>query len=1578
MNIAEFLAQLRTADIQLWVEADKLRFSAPKGALTPELRDELVAHKDEIIQFLAQLKTTFDQDRLPITKVPRGRQLPVSFSQEQLLLRSELEPGGFHGFPMVLRLKGELHAEALEASLNEIVRRHEILRTCYISSADGYAQDIQPFQPVSFKVQDLSGLPTREREERAHFWIEQEASREIDLAAGPILWACLLRLAPEEHILAIFILHLAYDGWSMRPLFKELAVLYDTFQEGKGSPLTDLPIQYADYASWQRQWLQSEAHNEQLDYWRKELEGFSMLELPIDYPRPRLRNYRGTIQRWSLSGDLSEALRLLSRQAGVTLYMTLLAAFSALLYRYTGQNDILIGTPSSSRSNPELEDLIGYFVNMLVLRTQPDGDQSFLAYLQHIRHTVLDAFMHQDLPYDILVAKLQPERDLSRNPFYQVVFNFVEDLKKPLVFKELSASIVDFEKEAEAGPRTETGTAFMDLTLQIFDNESGIEAILTGDAELFAPATIARIAEHFQILLTSIAATPELRISAVPLMSETEQRLILKEWNQSSRMEFKSGYIHEGIAAWAERQPQATAVVCGQQSITYQALNEKANQLARALQSLGVGPEIPVCLWVERSVDMVVGMLGILKSGGVYVPFDPAYPSDRLAFLLTDADPLVVLTQKHLSEQLPPVKAHIVYLDDWEPFAQYSPQDFTNQADPDNLAYVIYTSGSTGQPKGVQVSHRNVQHHFETIRPVLHFGPSDTWSAFHTYAFDYSIWEIWGSLYSGSKVIIVPQAAVQSPQLFYELLRDERVTMLSLTPTTLRQLLDYVDAHGNPADLSLRLIICGAEAFPRDLVARLRPWKVEVGNYYGPTETTVWASGNLLNLEETPPENLPIGWPLPNATLFILDGDLQPVPIGVPGELYIGGLGVTRGYFKRPQLTAEKFIPDPFGMQPGARLYKTGDRVRYLPDGRIEFIGRRDHQVKIRGFRIELGEIESVMEEHPNVRQAVVLAREDAPGDKRLVAYVVPDLQIQRPQEPAAWHAEHASTWIALFEKLYGTPPVQPDPTFNINGWNNSATGQPIPVEEMATWVNSTVDRILALKPKRVLEIGCGSGLILLRLAPQCEHYVGTDFSSAALDYVREHLPAVLKAPTQVDLLCRFADDFSGMEDASFDGVILNSVVQYFPDQAYLVKVIEGARRVVRPGGFIFIGDVRSFSLLPAFHAWIQLSQALPSASKPALHKRALKQMVQEKELAVSPAFFTGCVAQMPQISRVKVALKRGRFANEITKYRYDVCLQVGNRKLAEKPVNWIDWEPQKLSIGELRRRLMEEQPEILALTRIPNARLWEDLQTVQWLNGNGDPQTASEWQKTLAEANPVGINPEDLWRLGQELAYQVDVYWAGDGADGRMEAVFQKESAAETLEAIRPAGVSSSGNYLDAEYTNHPQQDKSAQDLVPLLREYAKKKLPGHMVPAVFMILEAMPVSPNGKLNRRALPAPDSERPEIRTAYAAPHHELEKTIAAIWQDLLHVEKIGIHDNFFDLGGHSLLMVQTHRRLCEVLGREVALVDLFQYPTVSTLANHLEQAQAVPALNEQVQDRARKQKEANERQKKLAEQLRRK
>jgi amino acid adenylation domain-containing protein/FkbH-like protein len=902
--------------------------------------------------------------------------IPLSFAQQRLWFLDQLEPNSpLYNVPTVAQMSGALNLEALRGALDGLVSRHESLRTRFVDVEGSPAQLVDKTLRLNLAIHDLSGRSAEQRESEAKALVNAEVNRPFDLASGPPVRATLIRLKPDEHWFILNIHHIVSDEWSLKICFQELKELYTAACEGRAPHLPELPIQYADYSVWQRESLKGEVLEEQLAYWREQMQGTPpVLELPADHPRPAMQTFRGAIQARVLRRELAGALTQIGARHGATLFMVTLAAFKVLLNRYTQQEDVVIGSPIAGRNRMETEQLVGFFVNTLLLRTSLSGNPSFDSLLRRVRETTLNAYAHEDLPFEKLVEKLHPERAATHMPFTRVLFALQNSTLEEMKWADLTLRFVDCE----------TNTAKFDLTMVLQVTNRGLVAQAEYNRDLFETASIARLLEHFEILLEGIAENPARRLSELPLLSAAERQQVVSEWNNTKTDYPREKCIHELFEAQVERTPNAVALVFGKQSVTYDELNQRANRLAHYLQKHSVGPDVLVGISMERSVQMIVGMLAILKAGGAYLPIEVTYPRERLTFMLADSQTPVLLTQQRLVSRLPK-PANAVCLDsDWELIARESRQNLSTTVTPDNLAYVIYTSGSTGTPKGVAVPHRAVNRLVLNTNYVQ-FSRDDRVAQISNASFDAVTFEIWGALLNGATLVGITRDVSLSPADFAREIREQNISAMFLTAALFNQ----VAAEAPDAFANVRTMMFGGEAGDPKSVARVLKHKRprHLVNGYGPTENTTFSACYEVESIADNATSVPIGKPISNSQCYVLDAHLNPMPVGVPGELHVGGEGLARGYWNRPQLTAEKFIENPF--QPGALIYKTGDLARWLPDGNIEFLGRLDEQVKIRGFRVELGEIESVLGRHPAIRECAVTMRKDENGHNRLLAYYV-------------------------------------------------------------------------------------------------------------------------------------------------------------------------------------------------------------------------------------------------------------------------------------------------------------------------------------------------------------------------------------------------------------------------------------------------------------------------------------------------------------------------------------------------------------------------------------------------------------
>jgi amino acid adenylation domain-containing protein len=955
MNAYELLDTLNRQSVGLRVDGDKLRVTGARNTLTPQLLAELKQHKEELIAIL----TGADADVIP-RRPASDAPLPLAFAQRQLWFLDRLSPGNpFYNNPVAFDIVGALDPAVLARALTEVVRRHEALRTVFVSDDGEPRQVVRPAAPVALPVTDLTGLPRDERLRRADEATADDARAPFDPAAGPLLRSSLLRLGEEEHRWLLNVHHLVADGWSIGILINEVTALYSAYLRGAASPLPELPVQYADYALWQRRQLSGGELERQLNYWTTTLAGApTLLDLPTDRPRPTVARYRGACHGTTVPGEVLRGLREVGRAGDATLFMTLMATLSVLLWRYSGQPDVCVGTPFANRNHREVEGLIGHFINTVVIRNQPRADRPFIEFLGDVRQRLLDAYAHPDLPFEQLVEALKPERHTSYSPLFQVM----------LVLQNIPRGRLELPGLELRPLASSTGTAKFDLSVEVFEHADGLHVTFEYDTDLFDAATIARMADHFGRLLEQVAADPSVSVGELRLLGPAERQRQVVDWNRTDAPVSPPANLVERFEAQARQHPDRPAVVCDGESLDYATVDRRANRVAQALRARGVRRGQLVGLHAHRSAGLIVAILGILKAGAAYLPLDPALPTERRDGMITDAAPVLVLGEEGTdpaaigdgaSDEAVGVRPH-----------------------PAELAYVIYTSGSTGRPKGVAVSHGSVANLLDHWVARLGAAPGEAAALWSSVGFDVSVQEIFLPLTTGGTLYLVPEPLRGDPSALTDWLREHRIAQAYLPPAFIR----WIDEEPATrlAGLALRQLLVGVEPLPEDALhrmTRILP-DLRVLNGYGPTETTVYSTAYL---DPQPlARRCPIGRPLANTRVYLLDERLEPMPVGVTGEIYIGGAGLARGYLNRPGQTAERFLPDPF--TPGERIYRTGDLARYLPDGDIEYVGRRDRQVKLRGFRIEPGEIEAALLDQPGVHEAAVVVDRDPTGEPRLVA----------------------------------------------------------------------------------------------------------------------------------------------------------------------------------------------------------------------------------------------------------------------------------------------------------------------------------------------------------------------------------------------------------------------------------------------------------------------------------------------------------------------------------------------------------------------------------------------------------------
>ncbi|MEU2393454.1 amino acid adenylation domain-containing protein [Streptomyces sp. NPDC007369] len=1440
---------------------------------------------------LAEALAEAGRPRPALTAHERPEAVPLSFAQRRLwfLHRMDGTAATYH-IPLALRLTGTLDRAALDEALADVVARHESLRTVF-PEVDGVpcqrVLDPAEARPRA-RLTEVSEaeLPNR---------LAEFARLPFDLSVEPPLRVELFALAPQEHVLLLVMHHIAGDGWSTGPLARDLAEAYAARCEGRTPNWPALPVQYADYTLWQRDLLgdasdPASRFAEQLHYWQRQLSDLpELLRLPTDRPRPAVAGWRGDHVGLDLSPELHADLTELAHRSGASLFMVLQAALAALYTRLGAGTDIPIGSPIAGRTDEALDDLVGFFVNTLVLRTDTSGDPSFAELLGRVRETALSAYAHQDVPFEHLVEVLNPSRSLSHHPLFQTI----------LAVQNAPMGRFSLPGLDVASYAVPTGTAKFDLGVNLAEqfgpdgSPAGIVGAVEYATDLFDRETVAALARRWTSLLEAVAADPEQPIGAIDLLNAGE-RLRLLECGNATSGEVGTVPVPEMLAAQVAGAPDAVALVCGGVEWTYGQLNARANRFAHALIARGVGPEQVVAVALPRSPESIVAVLGVLKAGAAYLPVDPSYPQARIALMLDDARPSLVVDDPAMVTD-----------------ADWPDTDPDIALDVRHPAYVIYTSGSTGRPKGVVVSHAGVASLVAAQVERFAIEPGSRVLQFASPSFDASVSEIYTALLRGAALVLPPAAdpvaALADPGL--------AITHVTVPPSVLAALPE--------GTVTVSTLVVAGEACPPELVARWAPGRRMI-NAYGPTETTVCAT---MSDPLSPGSGVPpIGRPIANARVYVLDGRLRIVPPGVAGELYVAGAGLARGYLNRPGLTAGRFVACPFATD-GQRMYRTGDLVKWRTDGQLEYVGRADDQVKVRGFRIEPGEIEAALAEHSAVAQAAVIAQDD-----RLVGYVVPRRDADAARD-SGLEADHVGEWRDIYDAL-PIVPEEADFGENFVGWNSSYDASPIPVEQMREWRDATVARILALHPRRVLEVGVGTGLLLSQIAPHCETYWATDFSATAIDALAARVAREERLAERVVLQTRPAHDTDGLPVGQFDTIVINSVVQYFPSADYLADVIDRLMRLLTPGGALFVGDVRNLRLLRPLATAVQLHRAAAGADLPSVRRAVEQALLVEKELLVDPDFFT-VLRDRGTAGAVAVEVKRGRHHNELTRYRYDVTLHKRPAvPTAPAALQELTWGREVADLTGLRELLARLGTDPVRITGVPNRRVAREAALARAVE-NGDGTLAELLDRLHGPDSTDVPDPEDLRALGGELGRRVDVTWSAVAPDA-LDVVIGGVPGDAPVEAYRP--VRPSGTALSS-LTNRPTGSRATGALLGELRDRLRDRLPDYLVPSAFVVLDALPLTASGKLDRRALPAPD-----LGTAGTgrAPRTPQEQLLADLFADVLGLPGVGVEDSFFDLGGHSLLATRLASRVRAAFGAEIEVRTLFEHPTVAALASRLD------------------------------------
>ena len=1479
---------LREKGVHVW-EGRPLYFTT---AHTDEDLDKVVkAFTDSVSEMQAAgfLPASSSQNEAPI-RFPRFDSAPTTEAQREIFHAVQMGDEANCSFneSNVIHLTGPLDTPSLRAALTDLVARHPALRSTF--SEDGNTQYFHPSpRMVELMEHDFSSIAPNSPSALLPLSLikSSESSVPFNLTTGPLLRLHLVRLSAERHELVFTAHHIVCDGWSFGMILAEFAAAYNARKAGH---LPKLPpaMTYADYARMEESNKNSDETIACENFWvGKFSNGAPVLEIPTDRPRPQLKTYAGAMEAITIDPARFDRLKKASPKLGGTLFATLLSTFATLLHRLTGQDDLVIGVPAAGQTRIGRDELIGHCLNFLPLRLQADGNRAFREFSAGVKEQVLEAYDHQNYTFGSLLQKLTLPRDTSRLPLVSVMFNIDKS--------GIDQIHVDgLKMDVETNPKQFVN---FDLFFNLVQTDSRLIIECEYNTDLHDKRTIIRWLHAFEQLIESTINDGDSPLDALPMLGADDRSLMLETWNATAHDYPRNATLHSLVSATTANFLNKSAVRSGNEVLTYAELDSRSTALAARLQGAGVKRGDLVGIHLERSCTTVAGLLAILKCGAAYVPMDPTFPAERLGFMVEDAHMTVILSQTSIHRDLPPSAATVLIVD--EPSNNL--RTFTPvESDPEDTAYVIFTSGSTGRPKGVSIPHRAVINFLESMRREPGLSATDVLLSVTTLSFDISGLEIFLPLTTGAETVIASRDTTLDGQLLASTIARSGITVLQATPATWRLLLEA----GWVGKSDLKILI-GGEAVPRDLVNRLAPLCKEIWNVYGPTETTIWSTISRLSAGEGP---VLIGRPIDNTQVYVVNAALQPQPVGIAGELLIGGDGLASGYHELPALTQDRFIESPF--RAGAKLYRTGDLARWTPDGSLECLGRMDHQVKVRGFRIELGEIETVLENHPGVEQAVASVR-----DGRLVAYLR-NASNSNSDGTAIWEDQWDLLYQSAIEQTGSGKLDHLDSV--IAGWAGADNIE----DQVSEWINTTINRIRHYDARRIFEIGCGTGQILARLAGTSECYWAADISKVAIDALEKNHPL-----PQVKLFHRPADDFSGIPDAHFDTVIINSVAQYFPDANYLALVLDGAARVLKPGGRIFLGDIQSHALLPIHHAEALHERTSSATTAGQLRDNVASRVARETELSIDPDWFSFVPDQIPAISHIETLLRRGKISNETTLYHYDVILHKqsasGTFPIPE-PTEW-----RNLNIEQLEA-ILHGAKSTIYLTGIPDARLAPAIAFHRALQAA--PADAPPPNAPSVPTNSVSA--ETLYQLAEQAGLKAHVRWQSDGTDGLLDAVFVLGNHDALPNWRFKKTLHPQSSFANVPHAATP----SAGDIASSLRRHLADRLPDYMIPSAFMVLDAFPLTPNGKVDRNALPAPsEMEIQSNPRVIVNPSNESEAKLLEIWKQVLGKEDIGIQDDIFELGGDSILIFQITTRATRA-GLTVTPAQMFRFRTVAAIS----------------------------------------
>jgi amino acid adenylation domain-containing protein len=1481
-------------------------------------------------------------ERNQLDPTVKSFKVPLTANQYDLWLDCQLTPdiakyniGGY------ITIEESWDEKQLNEVFKTLILRHDVLRLEIIEDQDKPQQNILP--NINFNLPILSFHDSQNPEADARIWMKKDMQRPFDLSQAPLWRFAILRLSENKYCWYYAFHHLICDGVSVHLIASSFAEIYNARINGKTIPTSP---NFRDAVTTDAEYINSSRYVKDAYFWEAEYQTLPDSIFPIKNDK----QHQGATLRLDLSQSRADSLNALTSTGSP--FQAVIALIYLYFSRVSNISDLSIGVATHNRRGAIERNTLGFFSQVLALRLDMPSDIHFSESIDLISKKLKAYYKHTQFPQGEVNRRLR-KLLAGRNRPFDVELSFIPSDYGEMAFAKTSSPFMFIPNEQEQVP----------LRIYCFhDLKNGIfRFYFNHNLRYISSLEASQIVERFDHLIHQVTSNQHQRLRDFSLTpaSELEHILAFNQGISTPVPEIgldKPACIHQLFEEQVAKTPNRIAVVFEDQQLTYRELNEKANQLAHYLinevKLLKQEPtETLVALCLERSLNMQIALFGILKAGMAYVPLAPTQPAKRLSYMLNDCAAPLLLTDSSLSDELPPCQAKVTPLDTaWQLIAAHSNSNVACGVTATNLCYVIYTSGSTGQPKGVMNQHDGVVNRLLWSATIFDQPDKEVYLQKTPYEFDVSAWELFWPLLSGAKLVYARPEGHKDGEYLIDLIQREKITTIHFVPSMLALI---AEMSALSQCRSLRRVMCTGEALTTALANKVRELiPVPVYNLYGPTEAAIEVSSYCYDTAITQ-NYIPIGRPVSNTQLYILDSNMTPAPIGVAGELYIGGVQVARGYLNNPALTAERFIPDPFATESGYHLYKTGDQCRYLADGNIEYINRLDYQVKIRGNRIECGEIENALRQLPAIKDAVVSAIGE--HEKRLAAWLVLSQEdIESRQSTQA----QVTAWQQVFDDRTSadTNPIISDPLFNTQVWTSSYDGQSIPAAQMRCWADDMIEHVLARKPQRILEIGCGTGMLAFAIAPHCEHYYGTDISASSLAYMAKQQANTVDKLTNLTLKQQAADDFTGFESGSLDAVVISSVVQYFPSIDYLITVLEGCMRLVRPGGLIFLGDLRSHPLMQAFHTSVADYKGGDKHTLSQLKRDVQSRLAKEAELFIDPAFFTALVDRYTQFSAADIHLQQGASDNEMSRFRYHAVLQ-REGICAPELENALVIDTEGLSLDAISSRVAQSQSTHIQLKGMKNARTYNVAVFAEQLL-NGEPEAALVAHDSLNDAQVDMIHPDALRALADSYGYQSKLSYAQQQGDLLFDAVLVKRKVLPTGSFIPGIAPQHEREKPWPTFANVPFYSGNHSDLLSQVKEALGETLPDYMIPSVFKILDHIPLTANGKVDRKALPQPELDRQQLSiTDYVPPRTDIEKQLVAIWKKILLVEfDISVYDDFFTLGGHSLLTIKMVSEIETQLSIKLPVASIFKLQTIASIAVEIEAQKTQVLMPELVED----------------------